>query len=652
MPASTVPTYYDSKGSRLVLGKKIGSGGEGDVFDIVSSGRKFVAKIYHKPLEIGKQEKLRLMVRGCNAELKGIAAWPTDTIYSGQNGPVRGFIMPKISGYEPVHKIYGPSHRKELYPCADWKFLIRTAKNLAAAFHVLHKFGYIIGDVNEGNILVNDEACVQLIDCDSFQVPSKECTYYCEVGVAHFTPPEIQKSGNFKMQRSKNHDNFGLAILIFQLLFMGRHPYSGVYRGREDMPIEKAIIQHRFAYGKFSHKRSISPPPNSVGLSIVPAELAELFERAFSETGVQPGGRPSAAGWWNVLEDLEQHLKRCGRDSVHYYYKGLVKCPWCTFEDTSGVLPFLSAESISKMDLTAEWRKVMALKPPGPAHRISPEDYPFRPDPLPADLEKSFSRTKLRFMAGGVILAGGGIAGYLVHYLVLVAALIVAEILFLHPGKEFVEKKRRKNLLENTQYSWRLWTKKWHHEAGDDVFRMQLDRLFVLKSNYETIEKEYKNALASLQYATREWQQKKFLEQYTVKDSVIPHIREDQIIQLRSYGIRTAADITRSNLAGRCQLDRVQIGELLSWSKNLEKLFLFDPSKGPDKSDTMALIHRFQPRLKPVERELQSGINQLIRTHREILYNRAKFQPLVEKSAKELSQAEVNVRAMKILGIF
>jgi len=652
MPAPSPPAYYDTKGNRLILGRKIGSGGEGDVFDIVSSGRKVVAKIYHKPLEIGKQEKLRLMVRGCNAELKGIAAWPTDTISTGQNGPVRGFIMPKISGYEPVHKIYGPSHRKELFPCADWKFLIRTAKNLAAAFHVLHTFGYIIGDVNEGNILVNDEACIQLIDCDSFQVPAKERVYYCEVGVAQFTPPELQNSGNFKIQRSKNHDNFGLAILIFQLLFMGRHPYSGVYRGREDMPIEKAIVQYRFAYGKFSHKRSIYPPPNSVGLSIVPAEIAELFERAFSETGVQPGSRPSAAGWWNVLEDLEQQLKRCVRESVHYYYRGLVKCPWCSFEDTSGVLPFLSADSVTKMDLTVEWRKVMALKPPGPAKRISPEDYPFRPDPLPPDLEKSFSRTKLRFMAGGVILAGGGIAGYLVHYLVLIAALIVAEILFLHPGKEIAEKKRRKNLFENTRYSWRVWTKKWQHEAGDDAFKLQLDRLFVLKNNYENLEKEYKNALASLQHATREWQQRKFLEHYPLKDAVFPHIRTDQAERLRSYGIRTAADITRSNMAGRCPLDRIQIQELISWRKNLERLFLFDPTKGPDTSDTLALIHTFQPKLKPVERELQSGIDKLIRTHQEILHNRAKFQHLVEKSAKELSQAEANVRAMKILGIF
>jgi hypothetical protein len=304
------------------------------------------------------------------------------------------------------------------------------------------------------------------------------------------------------------------------------------------------------------------------------------------------------------------------------------------------------------MDLTVEWRKVMALKPPGPAHRIRPEDYPFRPVPLPPVLEKSFSRTKLRFMVGGVIITGGGIAGYLVHYLFFIAALIVAEILFLHPGKEIAEKKRRKNLLENTRFSWRLWTKKWHHEAGDDAFKIQLDRLFVLKSNYEAIEKEYKNALASLQHATREWQQKKFLEHYTINDSILPHIREHEAEQLRSYGIRTAADITRSNLAGRCLLDRVQVEELISWRKNLEKLFLFDPTKGPDKSDIMALIHTFQPRLKPVERELQLGIDNLVRVHQEIMRNRAKLQPLVEKSAKELSQAEANVKAMKILGIF
>jgi DNA-binding helix-hairpin-helix protein with protein kinase domain len=183
--------------------------------------------------------------------------------------------------------VYGPTHRKEHFPHADWRFLVRTAKNLAAAFFVIHKFGYVIGDVNEGNILVNNEACVRLIDCDSFQVRTKERLYYCEVGVAQFTPPEIQNSKNFKMERTANHDNFGLAILFFQLLFFGRHPFSGVYGGKEDMPLDKAIAEFRFAYGKNSPLKSISPPPNSVGLSVVPHDVAGLFERAFSETGAR-----------------------------------------------------------------------------------------------------------------------------------------------------------------------------------------------------------------------------------------------------------------------------------------------------------------------------------------------------------------------------
>ena len=130
------------------------------------------------------------MVSGCNDELKEFAAWPLDLLHDSKNGPVCGFVMPRITDCEPIHKVYGPSHRKASFPNADWKFLVRTAKNLAAAFYIIHKYGYIVGDVNEGNILVTKKACVRLIDCDSFQVQAREKIYFCEVGVAQFTPPD------------------------------------------------------------------------------------------------------------------------------------------------------------------------------------------------------------------------------------------------------------------------------------------------------------------------------------------------------------------------------------------------------------------------------------------------------------------------------
>ncbi|MFA4849182.1 MAG: hypothetical protein WC626_05600, partial [Methanoregula sp.] len=511
--------FLDSSGTRILLGKKIGSGGEGDVYEILPLHSNVVAKIYHKPLEAHKQEKLLLMVRGCNDELKSISAWPTDVLRAHKGGPVVGFLMPKISDYEPVHKVYGPTHRKEHFPHADWRFLVRTAKNLAAAFFVIHKFGYVIGDVNEGNILVNQQACVRLIDCDSFQVRTGEQLYYCEVGVAQFTPPEIQNSKHFKMERTANHDNFGLSILCFQLLFFGRHPFSGIYTGKDDMPLDKAIAEFRFAYSKNSPLKSISPPPNSVGLSVVPTDIAGLFERAFSESGARSAGRPPAGEWWDAFESLEKRMRRCSADSVHSYYSGLSACPWCRLEESSGLLLFLSADHITKIDLRREWQKVEAITPPGPIPYIDPGNFIPHLVPLAPDIRRSLDFRSFRQIAGMAIIAGCVVmvlGEMITDYLTFLPIVLVVMVLFLYPGEAAGEKKRRFGNLDNARYMWDLWNKKWISEAGDSAFHAQLNHLRDLKRKYENIDKEYRASLHSLEHTMKERQQKKFLERCSI----------------------------------------------------------------------------------------------------------------------------------------
>jgi DNA-binding helix-hairpin-helix protein with protein kinase domain len=49
-----------------------------------------------------------------------------------------------------------------------------------------------VGDINPGNVVVSQQAVVKLIDSDSFQVALDGRVFRCEVGVAHFTPPELQ----------------------------------------------------------------------------------------------------------------------------------------------------------------------------------------------------------------------------------------------------------------------------------------------------------------------------------------------------------------------------------------------------------------------------------------------------------------------------
>ena len=657
--------FLDSSGTRILLGKKLGSGGEGDVYEILPSHSKIVAKIYHKPLEAQKQEKLLLMVKGCNDELKSISAWPVDVLHAREGGPVVGFLMPKISDYEPVHKVYGPTHRKEHFPHADWRFLVRTAKNLAAAFFVIHKFGYVIGDVNEGNILVNDEACVRLIDCDSFQVRTNNRLYYCEVGVAQFTPPEIQNSKNFKMERTANHDNFGLSILFFQLLFFGRHPFSGVYAGKEDMPLDKAIAEFRFAYGKNSPLKSISPPPNSVGLSVVPNDVAGLFERAFSETGAHNAGRPIAGDWWDAFESLEKRIRRCSSDSVHSYYSGLAACPWCRLEESSGLLLFLSADRISKIDLRREWQRVEAIAPPGPIPPISAGTFIPLLVPLAPDIERSLDFRNFRQFAGLAIIAGCVVmvlGEMITDYLLILPVVIIVMALFLYPGKAADEKRRRLGNLISARYMWDLWNKKWTAEAGDSKFLAQQNQLRDLKRKYESIDREYRASLLSLEHTMKERQQKKFMEHCSIDTCTVPRINTGLKNILKSVGIETAADIKRNQLLGIPQLDNTLTNELLGWRDKMERNFLFDPTQGIDRSDLQILIHKYQPMIKPVERDILQGILKLHRIQEDILKKRITLKPAVEKRARELAQAEADFEVFsstpeelikqEIIGIF
>jgi DNA-binding helix-hairpin-helix protein with protein kinase domain len=80
------------------------------------------------------------------------------------------------------------------------------------------------------------------------------------VGVPEYTPPELHGQRLEAVVRAHNHDAFRLPIVIFQLLWMGRHTFAGKHQGRSDVPIDKAIREYRFAYSQL----------RSVGLDALP----------------------------------------------------------------------------------------------------------------------------------------------------------------------------------------------------------------------------------------------------------------------------------------------------------------------------------------------------------------------------------------------
>lgn len=317
-------------------------GGEGQVFAIEDSST-MVAKLYHQPAVAQKAAKLRWQVQAARPELRSIAAWPTDLLLEPKSpSTVRGITMPRMAGKE-IHQLYGPAARAVEFPSAGWDFLIHVAMNCAAAFDTLHQEGIVMADVNEGNLLVSErDGRVSLIDCDSYQVRNGSGYFLCDVGIPMWTPPELQGRDFRGLERIPNHDRFGLAVIIFRLLFMGRHPFAGVPTGANQFEIEEAIKKFLFAFSPQTWVQGVRAPPFTIGLKQIPGGLAALFERAFLSGSAGPNARPTGREWALELKALLSALKKGCVDPGHKYWNGLTSCPWCEIANSGGPNFFIS----------------------------------------------------------------------------------------------------------------------------------------------------------------------------------------------------------------------------------------------------------------------------------------------------------------------
>lgn len=230
---------------RVYVAELIGKGGEGEVYAI--KGRNGLAvKIYNTGLRAQREGKVRAMVGEGLAGKTNLVAYPGEVVTDRHDNFI-GFVMRLVSGYRPLHELYSPKSRQRHFPKADYRFLVHTALNVARAVGKVHQTGCVIGDLNHSGVLVAQDATVALIDADSFQFSLNGKSYPCVVGVPDFTPPELHGRNFASVQRTIEHDHFGLAVAIFHLLFMGRHPYAGRYSG-SDISMSDAIAQNRFAF--------------------------------------------------------------------------------------------------------------------------------------------------------------------------------------------------------------------------------------------------------------------------------------------------------------------------------------------------------------------------------------------------------------------
>lgn len=642
---------FTSAGELVAIGKELGRGGEGTVFSL-SGTDHLVAKIYHESLDLKKQSKLRLMASTRDEKLLGYTAWPQDTLHSSRGGPVVGFTMSKINNdMKPIQMLYSPAHRKREFSNRGWDFLLFVARNSAAAFTVLHDRGHVLGDVNQGNAYVGNKATVTLIDTDSYQIRERDQLHLCEVGVGHYTPPELQ-GGSFKTPRTTNHDNFGLALLIFHLLYGGRHPYAGVpQRDGIGESLEANIQQLRFAYSRTAAQRLLTPPPNSLPLSIVPPALAEMFEAAFTEKG-RDGHRPTARQWLDELDKTRANLKVCPQTKMHVFSNHLAGCPWCDLE-TQGVVYFVSAALFTAaaaaggpLKIGEIWAAICQVPTPADFKLPDPNKKRPAPTPLPTGVIGDGAR-KL----ASLVTCGGAIAAFSAFhgpgFLYFFAVLVSLAGIWKFGASERNEEARARSVARQTaqkQYAQAL--EGFNRDAGTTAFHNRREHLNRLKLEYDDLANREKKDLDSLHSHAEKRQRVRYLEQFFIDKAGLSGIGPANRATLASFGIETAAEVEWNRIRRLKGFGDVKTRTLVDWRKSLERNFRFNPSQSVTQADINQVRQKVQARAQAIQQELRQGLAEIQNFPRQQEQAIRRHTPILQRAADQLAQANADWEAL------
>lgn len=633
----------------VVLGKMLGRGGEGNVHEVVGKP-DLVAKVYHKPLSAEKQAKIGLMTTLRSEHLSSLTAWPLGLLHDA-HGTAAGILMPRINGHKDIHVLYSPRSRKTDFPAADWRFLLRTAANVARAFAVVHEAGCVIGDVNHGGVVVSDRALVKLIDCDSFQVAGRGQRFLCEVGVPTFTPPELQGKPFRGVVRTPNHDNFGLAVLIFQLLFMGRHPFAGRY-AKGDLAIEDAISQFRFAYSVDRRALLMEPPPNVPDPAVASQPVALLLERAFSRQTVS-AGRPTPAEWIAALQALEKRLVQCRANTSHFHFADLRGCPWCSYEQATGAVlfnVFVAASGGPKVsfDVTAIWARIAAVKAPGNMHLLwdratvgsltpdanatPPVSGSLRHIVVPAAIIAAFLLC-WQFPAAWILWVFG-------------AVFAIGSVSKLLP--DLAEHAKGWQVKFNTAEAQYLAVKeRWERDASGEPFRLKVMELEAVRREWEQVPALRQTRYRQLEQEREKQQRQLFLERFTIEAATIPGIGPGRKTMLQSYNIETAWDVVDWRLQRVPGFGPALIGKLITWRRGVESRFRFDASKGVDPRKIADLDREMGEVRRKLEEKLATGPAELEQIRSQIITTRRGMADQVNAAFKAMLQAEADLKAAR-----
>ncbi len=398
------------------------------------------------------------------------------------------------------------------------------------------------------------------------------------MGVPRYTPPELLKRATFEnVIRTTNTDNFSLAVLLFQLLFLGRHPFAGRYKGNADIDEETAIRQRQFAYSLSNTKKKLSPPPDSINISDLPEDIVKLFHQAF-EADI----RPNAAEWIPALDAMLKSMETCRVSALHTYPAQMAECPWCWFRKQRGIMYFLDDSYLQANTVLGDIEQfVNGFRPePISLKQLSPESVPghLPPTPIPTRVLRA---VKIRtYLSIGVGIAGITLLS-VSPYSIFVGGFLVVYILrgSVWANRIKAEVKSRNERFQYLQKKLQQVLREYNAPADMIAYQQGLESLNKLTIQFRRLPEELDRKRKAMEEALYNEQLNDYLRRFHIEDHQIPSIGPAKKRALYNAGIRHAAHIANLPVTKVPGIGPAMEQILMSWRRQMSADFVYIPDQ-------------------------------------------------------------------------
>lgn len=295
-----IPTYncqpgtllYIAPSKTVVLGEQMKKGGEALLFSTNNSS--YVVKLFHAKYNTRfRYQKIKELIR--MSSIPNVA-WPQAIVYSDSSCkcPV-GYLMKRIEGRTLLSSVFKAKLLMKYYPAINKRSdLIRICIQIMQTAKILHENGILIGDVSAKNIMLKYDGSICFVDIDSCLIKG----YRRSVLTPMFVAPELI---NDDKNYSKSSEYFELAMLIFSVLHLGKHPYSQT--GGDDPVTDTAAGDFSFPLKEMTNGKT-SAGPFRYMWSHLSFNTKKAFYSTFKagEEHYESGKRITPGQWIGILE--------------------------------------------------------------------------------------------------------------------------------------------------------------------------------------------------------------------------------------------------------------------------------------------------------------------------------------------------------------